>query len=295
MSFRSVGIITALHRQNALEAARALVAFLEARFIVVKTDRACAGQLRRPDLGAAREQLAAMDLVVVLGGDGTVLGAARDTAPHGTPLLAVDLGTFGFLSEVKAENLHPALECVLRGEFRLEERHMVQATIVRDGREIASSTGLNDAVITRGALSRMIRLQAFINGQYVALYPADGIIVATPTGSTAYSLSAGGPIIHPSVNVLILTPICPHTLFTRPLIISASEEVRIVAHWHQQHADGEEVMLTVDGQVGIWLHPGDEVVVRQADHPARLVKLGRDTFYERLREKLQWGGEGFKG
>lgn len=291
MSFRSVGIITALHRQNALEAARALVAFLEARKIAVKTDRECAEQLRRPDLGAERPQLAATDLVVVLGGDGTVLGAARDAAPHGTPVLTVDLGTFGFLSEVKAKDLHPAMERILRGEFRIEERHTVKATIVRGGQEVSTSMGLNDAVITRGALSRMIRLQAFINGQYVALYPADGIIISTPTGSTAYSLSAGGPIIHPSVNVLILTPICPHTLFTRPLIIAASEEVRIVAHWHQQHAEGEEVMLTVDGQVGIWLRSGDEVVVRKAEHPARLVKLGRDTFYERLREKLRWGGE----
>ena len=289
MSFHSVGIITALHRQNALEAARELVAFLEARKIAVKTDRECAVQLRRPDLGEEQVGLAAMDLVVVLGGDGTVLGAARDAAPHGTPVLTVDLGTFGFLSEVKAEDLHPAMERILRGEFRLEERHTVKATIVRDGKEVSTSIGLNDAVITRGALSRMIRLQAFINGQYVALYPADGLIVSTPTGSTAYSLSAGGPIIHPSVNVLILTPICPHTLFTRPLIIAESEEVRIVAHWHQQQA--EEVMLTVDGQVGIWLQPGDEVVVRKADHPARLVKLGRDTFYERLREKLRWGGE----
>lgn len=289
MSFRSVGIITALHRQNALEAARALVAFLEARAILAKTDRECAAQLRRPDLGAEREQLARMDLVVVLGGDGTVLGAARETAPRGTPLLAVDLGTFGFLSDVKVADLPAAMERLLRGEFRIEERHTLQATIVRAGREVATSIGLNDAVITRGALSRMIRLQAFINGQYVALYPADGIIVSTPTGSTAYSLSAGGPIIHPSVKVLILTPICPHTLFTRPLIISESEEVRIVAHWHAQQA--EEVMLTVDGQVGIWLHPGDEVIVRKFDCPARLVKLGRDTFYERLREKLRWGGE----
>jgi NAD+ kinase len=291
MSFHSVGIITALHRRHALNLARSLVAFLEDKKLAVKTDAECAAQLQRPDLGVEREQLAATDLVVVLGGDGTVLGAARDTAPHGTPVLTVDLGTFGFLSEVKADDLHAAMERILMDEFRIEERHMVKATIRRDGKEVSTSTGLNDAVVTRGALSRMLRLQAFINGRYVALYPADGIIVSTPTGSTAYSLSAGGPIIHPSVNVLILTPICPHTLFTRPLIISESEEVRIVAHWQQQHTDAEEVMLTVDGQVGIWLQPGDEVIARRADHPARLVKLGRDNFYERLREKLRWGGE----
>jgi NAD+ kinase len=289
MAFHSVGIVTALHRRHALEVARSLVVFLEDKRLTVRMDAGCAEQLQRADLGVERSQLAMTDLVIVLGGDGTVLGSARDAAPHGTPVLAVDLGTFGFLSEVKAADLHAAMEQILRGDFRIEERHMVQATIRRNGKEISTSTGLNDAVITRGALSRMIRLQAFINGQYVALYPADGIIISTPTGSTAYSLSAGGPIIHPSVNVLILTPICPHTLFTRPLIISESEEVRIVAHWHQQHA--EEVMLTVDGQVGIWLQPGDEVVARKAEHPARLVKLGRDNFYERLREKLRWGGE----
>ena len=225
------------------------------------------------------------DLVVVLGGDGTLLAVARDVRDR-APILGVNLGHLGFLTEVGRRELYPAMVSVLRGRFRLEQRALLQVRLhrgsgVQEG--VQEYVVLNDAVITKSALSRMIRLRLEVDGSEVAVYRADGLMVSTPTGSTAYNLSAGGPIIHPDVRVAVITPICPHTLSLRPLVVPDSSALDIVLDTRH-----EEVFLTLDGQEGSSLSFGDRVEVRVHDQRAHLVRIGLHTFYDGLRSKLRW-------
>jgi len=227
-------------------------------------------------------KLAQADILVVLGGDGSLLAAARLAAPLGVPILGVNLGHLGFLSEVEEENVFDAIETVAAGSFRVEQRMMLDACVERDGEQVGSFTGLNDAVINKSGFSRMITLDIMVGSEYVQTVPADGVIVSTPTGSTAYSLSAGGPIVSPLFECLIITPICPHTLYSRSQIIAGDEEVRVVLS-----SSGSDTVLTVDGQVGDSLRAGDQVRVRKSAHTARFVRLGGRSFYRILREKLR--------
>jgi len=227
-------------------------------------------------------KLAQADILVVLGGDGSLLAAARLAAPLGVPILGVNLGHLGFLSEVEEENVFDAIETVAAGSFRVEQRMMLDACVERDGEQVGSFTGLNDAVINKSGFSRMITLDIMVGSEYVQTVPADGVIVSTPTGSTAYSLSAGGPIVSPLFECLIITPICPHTLYSRSQIIAGDEEVRVVLS-----SSGRDTVLTVDGQVGDSLRAGDQVRVRKSAHTARFVRLGGRSFYRILREKLR--------
>lgn len=286
---KTAGVVIARHIEKAFDTAARLISWLESRGVQPRVGREEAARLNRPDLVAPDQSLMDSDCVIVLGGDGSVLAAARQASLVGTPILGVDLGEFGFLSEVKPDKLLEAMENLLREKYRLEERLMLQARILRDGQEVAGSLGLNDAVITKGAISRLMHLHAEVNGRFVSDYPADGLIVATPTGSTAYSLSAGGPIVHPLVSALVITPICAHTLFTRPLVIPPSDTVEVRIDWSP--GKQEEVMLTVDGQVGIELQPGDIVRIQAAEHRARFVRLSETGFFGRLQQKLNWGGE----
>jgi len=285
----SVGLIVALHKRKAAETARKLSAFLTKQRITVRALPEVAARLGHADWTADFDAIARTDLVVVLGGDGSVLATARATAPRKAPILAVDVGGFGFLNEVKPADLHSSIQLFAAGKFRLEERMMLRATVTRAGKTAAACDGLNDAVITKGAFSRLLKLRTSVNGQFVANYPADGLIVATPTGSTAYSLSAGGPIIHPDERLLLITPICAHTLFARPLVVGDDEEVCVEVTLSA--VENTQVMLTVDGQVGIPLQDGDIVMFRRAKHSARFVRFGEQAFYARLRQKLKWGGE----
>ncbi|MGD9497774.1 MAG: NAD(+)/NADH kinase [Armatimonadota bacterium] len=284
-----VAIVTALHKPRAQEATRRAVAVLQqaGASVVVSAALAEACALEREACADLVE--AEPDLLLVLGGDGTFLAAARMMAPIGVPLLGVDLGGFGFLAEEEPERILAEIGRVLAGDYEIEERMMVQARLRRGGEQVASYLGLNDAVIATGSFRRITRLALHVNGRQVAGFAADGLIIATPTGSTAYSLSAGGPIVEPTVEAILITAICPHTLQTRPLVVNADARLRVVVE--PAPAAQEELALTIDGQETVKLLPGDEVEVVRAEPRARLVRLGCRGFYDRLREKLRWGEE----
>ena len=224
------------------------------------------------------------DILVSLGGDGTFLRAARIAGDSGTPLLGINLGSLGFLAEVRREEIDLAIGTMARGEHRLERRRRVAAGVSRKGEFLATLTALNDIVINMGATPRAIDLEVRIEGHQIGRYLTDGIIVATPTGSTAYSLSAGGPIVDPSVDALLLTPICPHTLAVRPLLLPESRELEVVLH-------GEcSAVLSADGQTHVQLAGGDILRFSRAEHPTYFVRLPGRSIYRIIQEKLNWGG-----
>lgn len=237
---------------------------------------------------ADRDAMAAsVDLVIVLGGDGTLLAMADriGQADRDVPLLGVNFGSLGFLTEIRREELYTALEAVLAGQVDLDERMMMRATTIRSGVAHDTRVILNDVVFTRNALSRMLDLDVTVGDQFVTSVKADGLIVASPTGSTAYNLSAGGPIVHPAMDAFVLTPIAPHMLTNRPVVIPAEREVRVRPST-DNHA---EVYVTFDGQSGYPLEPGDEVAIARASRPLRLVRAAARSYFEVLREKLKWG------
>lgn len=228
------------------------------------------------------------DLLVVLGGDGTLIGMAGRIARAGTdvPILGVNFGSLGFLTEITLPELYPALEAALEGRAAVEMRMMLAARTSRGDQPFADHIVLNDIVITKGALSRIVEISVMVGDAPVMRVRADGLIVATPTGSTAYNLAAGGPIVHPAVDAMVLTPIAPHTLTNRPVVIPASSDVHM-----RPIMEGNEVFVTFDGQAGFPLQPGDLVSVRRAPRPLRMIKSAERTYFDVLREKLKWGGD----
>jgi NAD+ kinase len=239
---------------------------------------------------ASREDLPSQcDLIVALGGDGTLIGVAGCIAQSGSdvPVLGVNFGSLGFLTEVTLPELYDALEATLAGRATIESRAMLAARTFRDGAPFADHVVLNDIVITKGALSRIIAMSVAVGDAPVTRVRADGLIIASPTGSTAYNLAAGGPIVHPAVDAMVLTPIAPHTLTNRPLVIAGSSEV----HVRPIMEDHDEVFVTFDGQSGFPLRPNDLVSVRRAPTPVRIVKSSSRTYFDVLREKLKWGGD----
>lgn len=234
---------------------------------------------------AADEIISRADMVVVLGGDGTLISTARIIGERDIPILGVNLGSLGFLTEIALDELYPALEKCLTGDFRVSERLMLRAVVERDGRETASHLVLNDVVINKGALARIVDLKTKVNSVDLATFKADGLIISTPTGSTGYSLSAGGPIINPSMNCIVITPICPHTLTNRPIVIDDGSIVDITV----SSLDDEDIYLTLDGQVGLELRSGDRINVSRANHTAKLVMSEERDYYAVLRTKLKWG------
>ncbi|NWG14166.1 MAG: NAD(+)/NADH kinase [Acidobacteria bacterium] len=231
----------------------------------------------------ADKMVSAVDVVTVFGGDGTFLHAARIVASSGVPILGVNLGSLGFLAEVNPDEVRPALQNLLNGDYDIEERMCLEVEAFRDGRSLARYMALNDAVINKGAIARIIELEVRVNDQLVSVTRADGLIVSTPTGSTAYSLSAGGPILYPSLGAFLVTPICPHTLTNRPVVVPDQAQVSVYL------LRGADVMLTVDGQVGIPLEPMDHLAVRKAAYAIRMVQPAGSTFFSLLRAKLKWG------
>lgn len=216
--------------------------------------------------------------VVVLGGDGTLLRAAKDVAERGWALLGVNLGHLGFLTEVEVPDLYPALASFLSGHFVLDSRLLLRAKVIRQAAEVASFRALNDVVVTKGPFARLVHLETFVDESYVTTYPADGLILATPTGSTAYSLSAGGPVVSPNLAVMLMTPICPHSFFDRSIVISDNQHVRI-----RIRAEHRETLLTVDGQEGFGLEDGDEVWVWRDAATVQLMRRPGWNFYNVLR------------
>lgn len=225
------------------------------------------------------------DLLIVAGGDGTLLHMARSAAPRGIPILGVNLGSLGFLTELHPDEVFPELEKLIEGRYTVEERRTLRCRLCRNGETISEHSALNDVVVTKSALARMITMDVLVDGEQVATYTSDGMIVATPTGSTAYSLSAGGPILDPRMSAVLVTPICPHTMSYRPLVLPGEVEVAV----HLRTATHEAVFLTLDGQVGFPLEHQDVLRIDIHPTPVRLVRLTGRSFFQVLRRKLRWG------
>jgi NAD+ kinase len=220
----------------------------------------------------------AVDWVVVLGGDGTLLRAAKEVGQSGVPILGVNLGHVGFLTEVEVPDLFPTLDAMLDGQFTLDPRLLLRATVIRRGQTAAQFVAMNDVVVTKGPFARLIRLETFVDDAYVTAWRADGVIVATPTGSTAYSLSAGGPVVTPNLGVMLLTPICPHSFFDRSIVIGDRSQVRV-----RVVAEHRDTLLTVDGQEGFPVEDGDEVRVERAPGTVHLMRRPGSNFFHVLR------------
>lgn len=266
------------------EAKTAVDALVRAAPAVLVTSDA-AQLLGLSQLGRTEEELTERaELLVVLGGDGTILRAARLAAGRGIPIVGVNMGGFGFLAELSADELPAALPQLMAGRYEVDERMMLQAQVETGGRS-QTLLALNDVVVTKSGVARVLRLRISVSGEPLASYPADGVIVATPTGSTAYSLSAGGPIVHPRVEAIVITPICPHTFNARSVIVDQHDVVTI-----EVDAPAAEATLTVDGRVGVSLAQTPRVVVQRAAPAARFVRLRESSFYTILSTKLAWGG-----
>jgi NAD+ kinase len=286
-SIQRIGIISRPRRADLAIVLPPLLKWLEARGIRAVYDEESATSLDPAAAlkGQARDQLAkSSDLLLVLGGDGTLLAASRVAAPHGIPILPVNLGSLGFLTSFTVEELYPALEDTLAGRYSLSERVMLTAALQRERRVIDRQSVLNEVVVNKGALARMIEIELRIDGDFVCRYRADGLIVATPTGSTAYSLSAGGPIVHPAVESIVITPICPHTLSDRPLVVQDTCPIEM-----QLVGSTDSVFLTLDGQKGIPLQATDHIAISRAKEKLQLILPPRKSYFEILRNKLKWG------
>ncbi len=283
--FKRIGIVAKPHRPEAREVVNDLISWLRAEDREVVLDADTAALVGAEATVVPKSDVPRMaDLVVVLGGDGTLLSVARLVESEEVPILGVNLGGLGFLTAVTLDELYPVLGAVLAGKYRGSRRMLLQVTVERQGEPVAEYVVLNDAVITKGAFSRIVELEIYIEQEYVTAYRADGLIVCTPTGSTAYGLSAGGPIVFPTMRALILVPICPHGLTNRPLVVP--EEVRVRVALESQ---GEDVYLTLDGQVGFPLRYRDLIEIRRADREITLIVSPKKSYYEILRSKLKWG------
>jgi NAD+ kinase len=225
-----------------------------------------------------------VDLIIVFGGDGTMIATARRLGDLPVPVLGVNFGGLGYLTEFTLEELFPALDMILHGEIGVQRRMMLDATVLRQHQPVTSQTVLNDVVVNKSTLARIIDIEGLVDEQYVTTVRADGLIVATPTGSTAYSLSAGGPIIHPTMEAILMTPICPHMLTNRPLVVPPDSTVKLILR-----SAREEVTLTLDGQTGVALHSDDEVVVRRSQRFFEIIQPPEKIYFQVLRDKLHWG------
>jgi NAD+ kinase len=283
--FRNIGIISRPRRSNLAVVVPPLLNWLEAQGVRVFYDQETAGSLSGSPEGRSREQVAAASqLLLVLGGDGTLLAAARVAAPKGIPILPINMGSLGFLTSFMIEELYPALEDILAGRLTISERVMLHVELHRGGKTLDKQSVLNEVVINKGALARMIELELIIDDDFVCRYRADGLIVASPTGSTAYSLSAGGPIVHPAVESFIITPICPHTLSDRPVVVRDTAVIEV-----KLSAGTDSVFLTLDGQKGIPLQATDRVRISRAQQLLKLISTPNKSYFEILRSKLKWG------
>lgn len=282
-TIRRVGLVARHGTRDAIRTAAELADWLARKKLDVAVDEPIlrARQIEHLDPFDPAERY---DLVIVLGGDGTLLSVARSVAT-GVPILGVNLGRLGFLTELSRSELYPSLARVLAGDFSLQERSMFDVVLRRRGGVAARFRAFNDVVIAKSALAQIIELELRVDGGLVANYRADGLILSTPNGSTAYNLSAGGPIVYPTLPVALVTPICPHALSMRPIVVPDTEAVTVTLVTQSQ-----EVFLTVDGQEGGHLAPDDQVIVQRSEATARLVRMNDRTYYDSLRDKLNWGG-----
>lgn len=282
---KSIAIILNPEKVDAIKLAQNVTEWLEAKGLLVMAEHDAAVAMEAERLSRDEQILTTADLAIVMGGDGTLLRASRMLAPAGVPMLAVRFGKFGFLTDIEPANIFDALAETLEGRFHVDERMMLQSVVYREGHRHSSCLALNDVVIAKGPLARMLRLGTRVSGQFISTYAADGLIIATPTGSTAYSLSAGGPLVTPDLDMVIITPICPHTLNARSLIVSANETVDVDI----ESDPGDVVVLTIDGQIGIPLEAGDRVSASKAEFRAKLITNDRTSFFSKLQTRLRWG------
>ncbi len=281
---KKIAIFAKGHDPRCQDVAVELVQWLEGRGLTPLVESHLSRHLCCREGAESADIAAVADLVVVLGGDGTLISVARLVGAREVPILGVNLGSLGFLTEVTLDELYPALESCLSGDYRVSERMMLRAAVERDGKEIECHQVLNDVVINKGALARIVDLETTVDGDWLTTFKSDGLIISTPTGSTGYSLAAGGPIIHPALDCLVITPICPHTLTNRPIVVDAGASSTVTLK-----SDKEDVFLTLDGQVGMELKAGDIIRVRRAEHRTRLVVSRSKDYFEVLRTKLKWG------
>ena len=285
--FKNIGLIGRVENSAAIETITVIKDYLLAKGLSVIIEEDTAAALANHGLQVCGHQQlgGTADLVIVVGGDGSMLGAARALARHKVPVLGVNRGRLGFLTDITPSDLEAGLEQVLQGNYILENRFLLESTIQRDGESIGTGHALNDVVLHPGMATRMIEFELFIDGLFVYSQRSDGLILATPTGSTAYALSAGGPIMHPSLDAMVLVPMFPHTLTNRPIVVSGGSEIKIVLS-DENHSD---LQISCDGQENFVVTPGDVIFIRKYPHKLRLVHLMGHNYYEVCRNKLGWG------
>jgi NAD+ kinase len=289
-SIQRIGIVLKPHQPEALKTICELVEWLAERGIKVVGGPELEQERIAHQTGCSVEEVPTerianeVDLMLVLGGDGTMIATARMIADQEVPVIGVNYGGLGYLAEFRIEELYTGLEAVLSGNYRLDKRVMLEVELRRDDDLLTSNRVLNDVVINKSALARIIEIETYFNRQFVNSFRADGLIVSTPTGSTAYNLSAGGPMIFPSMNAVVITPICPFTLSNRPIVVPDNSEIEL-----RLKTDHEEVALTLDGQVGFPLKIGDLVVIRKSRTTFNLVQPSNRNYFDVLRDKLRWG------
>ena len=285
MTIKRIGIISKPKKAEIREIVPPLIEWLRERQIEVFLDKETAAILESHARAVPRNEMAAqVELLIVLGGDGTLLATARALNRKIVPILAVNLGGLGFLTVISKEDIYATLEQVLEGKARIERRVQLEGELVRADEIISSFLALNDVVLNKGAIARIIDFDVLVDGRFMSTYKADGLIVSTPTGSTAYSLAAGGPIIAPSVSAILVTPICAHTLTNRPLVLPDTAQIEISVK-----SQRESAYLTVDGQVGLAAHSDDTVRLRKASSYVEIIQPISMNYFEILREKLKWG------
>ncbi len=283
MNFNKIGIILKHNQSKAIEIGIELVKWLYKKKKEVYFQEEI-GKILNKEYYDKTFITSKSDFVIVLGGDGTFLSVARLVKDYSIPIIGVNLGGLGFLTEVKLNEMYEVLEDILNGNYSIQERMMLKATLYRGGEKISSYSVLNDVVINKGTLARIIELKTSINNVFVTKYRADGLIVSTPTGSTAYSLAAGGPIVYPELNCIILSPICPHTLTNRPLVVSGNDIIFV-----ELNSLDNDVMITLDGQVGFSLRDEDIIRIEKDEKKTLILKSPRKNYFEVLRNKLKWG------
>ena len=283
---KKIGVFCKPKAPSATDILGRLIPWLRKQNYHIFLDTGTAAIINETSSYEKREISQQADLLIVLGGDGTLLSVARAAHPHNIPILAVNLGSLGFLAEISIDELYPTLENILAGKFEIENRMLLNACIWRNGEKVEDHNVLNDVVINKGAVARVINLQVLVNGQYMTSYRADGLIIATPTGSTAYSLSAGGPIIHPSMHTLVLSPICPFTLTNRSILIPDQSIIQV-----KLAAEYDDVRVTLDGQEGYDMRAGDILEIKKTKTSFQLIRGPNKNYYQILRDKLHWGSQ----
>ncbi len=289
-AIKRIGIVLKPHQPDALKTICELATWLAARGITLVGGPEIERERIEHETGCAvseveSEKLAAsVDLILVLGGDGTMIATARLIGDHDVPVLGINYGGLGYLAEFRIEELYTALESILSSNFRLDKRVMLSVELQRGDTSVTRNRVLNDVVINKSALARIIEIEAYLNQQFVNSFRADGLIISTPTGSTAYNLSAGGPVIFPSMNAVVMTPICPFTLSNRPIVVPDDAVIELRLKTEQ-----EDVALTLDGQVGVPLQVEDRVVIRKSRTTFNLIQPSNRNYFDVLRDKLRWG------